>query len=155
MWKTGTHKKVDNFQQTIIDLVTSSKNNLKVVVGCDSQVIGSRISFVTVVIFLDKGKGRFLYNKQFAKNQGSLKYMQNRLFEQATKSINLAKRVDRILQQFNMHVSEVHCDVNPSKKYKSSRIASACVGYINGNGYQAVIKPYSYAASKVSDSLTR
>ena len=156
MWKCGNGSIVQDFKQKLIEMIKKSGVNTKIVVGCDSQVLGSKISYVTVVVVLNVGHGgNFIYKKQFYPFKGKFVIMENRLFQQTIKSVCVAKQVDDIVSTYNLHVSEIHSDVNPDKKYKSNRIASACISLIKGSGYQPVIKPDAFAASQTADSLTR
>ena len=50
---------------------------------------------------------------------------------------------------------EVHLDLNPNKADKSSVIITEAVGYITALGFQAVVKPDSFAASSVADMRVR
>lgn len=80
--------------------------------------------------------------------------MQNRLFEETYRAVQVAKIVDELLKDTPYNVQQIHCDLNSNKKYKSNKAVEMCVGYITGNNYKAIIKPDAYAASSIADSLT-
>lgn len=157
MWITGSGKRIDNLKSYLINEVNKKTNDeIKIIVGSDSQMIKDYIVFVTTVIVLHKGAGgNFFYKKHKEKNRGTLSILENRLFNEAVMSVDVANEVNEILKPFNFKVDEVHVDVNSSNKFKSNRIASSCVGYITGCGYKAIIKPDSFAASDVADRKTR
>ncbi len=45
----------------VIEKEIEQGNSLQICVGCDSQVQGKYISFATVIVFIRKGKGGFMY----------------------------------------------------------------------------------------------
>lgn len=158
MWRNGIGKKIDNFSESLATEVKKDLGSLgkKIIVGCDSQVLGSRIVFVTVVIIVHTGKGAsFFYRKDVERNEGELSILDNRLYSETVRAVTIAKQVDDVVMNFDLCVDEIHSDVNPDKKYKSNRIASACIGFILSNGYKPVIKPNAFGASGVADSKTR
>ena len=157
MWITGSGYRLTNFNKSLIDEIHRfPKNETKIVVGSDSQMRKDDIVFVTTVIVLHKGiGGNFFYKKDKIKNRGSISILENRLFQEAVKSVEVANEVNEMLKDINIKVDEIHVDVNSSNKFKSNKIASACIGYITGCGFNAVIKPYSFAASDVADRKTR
>ena len=155
MWKTANGTIIHDFKSKIVQLIKKPKN-IKIVVGCDSQVIGDKVYFVSAIIVLDVGcGGNFIYNRQCVSNETSLKIIENRLFQETLKSVQLAKKLDQILYQYDLSVDQIHIDVNSDKKYKSNKVLNSCVGLIVGSGYTPVVKPNAYAASDVADSLTR
>ena len=156
MWKNYNGKIINNLEDEIVNIIKKSNNNLKIIVGTDSQVIDKRISFVTAIVFWSIGHGgHFIYLKEYQQNIDKLKVMQNRLFRQAVKSVQIANKLQEILKKYSLKVDEIHLDVNSDKKHKSSRIAPSCVGYVKWCGFQPKIKPQAFVASVVADYLTR
>lgn len=158
MWRTGSGKKIDDFSDALVNEIKKelSFSGIKIIVGCDSQVIKNKIVFVTVVIVVHIGKGaNFFYKKETELRSGSLLILENRLFEETCRAVNTAKKVDELVLNYDLCVNEIHSDINPDKRYKSNRIAASCIGYIMSNGYKPVIKPDAFGASGVADSKTR
>lgn len=155
-WFNGRRQLITNLGYEILRSLHRDKFPKRIIVGCDSQVIDNKISFVTTVIVLTIGHGGvFFYNKDNIVCHPKYLLLQNRLFEQTYRAVEIAKSVDRLLQGTSYKVEEIHCDLNPNKKYKSNRAVNMCVGYISSNNYKAIIKPDAYAASSIADSLTR
>ena len=51
---------------------------------------------------------------------------------------------------------EVHIDINPSEKHKSSIAIKEAIGYITGQlGFAPKVKPNSFAATHCSDHLVK
>lgn len=158
MWRNGSGKKIDSFSDSLVSEVKKELgfSGIKIIVGCDSQVVKNKIVFVTVVIVVHIGRGaNFFYKKECESKEGKLAILENRLFEETCRAVETAKQVDGIVVDYDLCVDEIHSDINPDKKYKSNRIAAACIGFIMSNGYKPVIKPNAFGASGVADSKTR
>jgi predicted RNase H-related nuclease YkuK (DUF458 family) len=65
---------------------------------------------------------------------------------------------DRLGLQFSPIVPgelAVHIDANPVLKHKSSAYVQELVGLVVGQGFKALIKPHSWAASHAADHVVR
>src|SRR5579872_2870264 len=63
-------------------------NQLKVCIGTDSQVKANRTEFATVIVFLRKGKGGFMYvHQETTTRKMSIK---ERMLQEVAKSIDIA-----------------------------------------------------------------
>src|ERR1700759_1216201 len=63
-------------------------NRLKVCIGTDSQVKVARTEFATVIVFLRKGKGGFMYiNSEISREKMSVK---QRMLKEVARSIEIA-----------------------------------------------------------------
>ena len=155
MWKSPNGNIINNFKDKIIEMIQSAKNP-KIIVGTDSQITDNKISYVTTIVVLNVGfGGQFIYNKQFENLTKNLLIMQNRLYYQVVKSVDIAKMIDKIIKPLNLKVQQIHADVNSNKKFKSNKIISACISFIDSNGYIPIVKPNAYVSSKIADHFTR
>lgn len=155
-WRNGSKKIIDNFQEKLLNSLSKNNLNKKIIVGSDSQIISNKVSFVTTVIVWTVGHGAiFFYKKQNVDFNKKYELLQNRLFEQTYRAVQIANKINEILKNTIYSVEQIHCDINGNRKFKSSRAVPMCVGYITSNGYKAVVKPHAYGASCVADSLTR
>jgi len=74
-----------------------------------------------------------------------------RLMQEVYKVSDLFHELADVLQ--DRHV-EVHLDINPSERYKSSVVVQQAVGYIKGTcNIDAQVKPNAFAASYAADRL--
>jgi predicted RNase H-related nuclease YkuK (DUF458 family) len=74
-----------------------------------------------------------------------------RLMQEVYKVSDLFHELAEVLE--DRHV-EVHLDINPSEKYKSSQVVQQAVGYIKGTcNIDALVKPQAFAASYAADRL--
>ena len=75
--------------------------------------------------------------------------LRQRLLLEAMRSLEVAWYLDGVIADKN--IIEVHLDVNPNIKWRSSQYKEELVGLIVGQGFTAVIKPNAFGASKVAD----
>ncbi len=124
----------------------------KIIVGTDSQ-LAEETCFVSAIIVHRKGKGgRYYYTREKERFGKSLR---QRIFYEASKSLGLASELARRLSQ-NGHSDlnvEIHLDIGPNGQTKD--LIREVVGMIVGSGFDAMIKPNSYGASKVADKYTK
>jgi predicted RNase H-related nuclease YkuK (DUF458 family) len=63
-------------------LVSNLNEKAKIIIGTDSQLVGSRISFVTAIVFWNVGfGGNFIYFKEHRKRDTKNSIIENRLFQ--------------------------------------------------------------------------
>lgn len=174
-WLTLNGEKIENIKKVIENdiekcLKTFDKDKLKFIVSCDSQRHGGRIVYVTTVVFIRKGfGGQGYYIREFSsipkynecehntkeKHKLVQSIIQRRLWNECVKSVKCALWLDTILEKYDLHVEEIHEDINSNKKFKSSDMLKAIVGYIESVGYKPVIKPDAWVASTIADSKTK
>ncbi len=145
-----------NFDQVFAELVafiqTDADAHYKLIVGTDSQ-LREDVCYVTAIVILKEGKGgRFFYSREWEPTKLSLK---QRIFYETSKSLTIAaKLAEKLsaegLQDFNV---QIHLDVGEQGKTKD--VIREVIGMVTGSGFEAVIKPDSYGASKVADKYTK
>lgn len=152
MWHRLSGQEITDIKATIASDVTKNidDNQLKFIVGCDSQVHKKFIVYTVSIIMLRVGHGGLVYYEN-TKVPRSFSQPKKRLIEETYKSVATAMWLDEILIDYALEVEEVHSDLNPDKKYLSSEVVSECMGYIHAMGYKGVLKPEAWAASKVAD----
>lgn len=139
----------DEMFEKVIEFVkedAGQKYNL--IIGTDS-FLNSETLFVSAVIIHRVGHGgRYFYVKNHRKKMES---MRQRIFYEATMSIELASVVSEKLNQNGLKKLsiEIHLDVGDNGDTKD--IIREVVGMVTGSGYAAKTKPDSYGASKVAD----
>ena len=140
------------FQNIVAYIHEDAKSKYKLIVGTDSM-LREEVCYVTAIIILREGKGgRFFYAKEIEKTKLSLK---QRIFYETSKSLGIAARLaDRLHENGMADLDvEIHLDVGESGKTKE--IIREVVGMVTGSGFDAIIKPDSYGASKVADKYTK
>ena len=146
MWKTLNEVRIDDILQFVRD---ASRNGQAVHVGTDSLQSGRFTQFVTVVVILTPGKGgRVAYRRLVVPRITSLR---ERLLKEVWESVDLGLRFSPIVKG----ELAVHIDANPVVSHKSSRYVQELVGLVVGQGFKALIKPESWAATHAADHVVR
>jgi predicted RNase H-related nuclease YkuK (DUF458 family) len=134
-------------------------HELKVCIGTDSQVKGRpgrasglrRITeFATVIVFIRKGKGGFMY----IHNETTLQKMsiKQRMLMEVGKSIEVAYALCNIFSRYSADM-EVHADINTNPNFKSNDALKEAMGYIMGMGFAFKAKPHAFASSSCANKI--
>ena len=146
-----------DLQEVVTDILEYISEDMsrpyKILVGSDSHPGSQGTCFVSAIIIHRLGKGgRYYYNKKIEKK---IKSLRQRIFYEASLSLALAAELCEWLKKYgrdDMKV-EIHLDVGTHGDTKE--LVREVTGMIVGSGFDAQIKPYSCAASKVADRHTK
>ena len=129
-----------------------SGHQLKVCIGTDSQVKGKETEFATVIVFIRKGKGGFM----FLHNEVTLQKMsiRQRMLAEVSKSIEVAYALCNLFTQFGVDM-EVHADINTNPNFKSNDALKEAMGYILGMGFAFRAKPHAFASSCCANKVVQ
>ena len=127
-------------------------NDLKVCIGTDSQVKGRVTEFATVIVFIRKGKGGFMY----IHNDSTLRKMsiKERMLDEVARSIDVAFRLCDLFTAFNVDM-ELHADINTNPNFKSHDALKEAMGYIMGMGFAFKAKPHAFASSSCANKVVQ
>lgn len=127
-------------------------HQLKVCIGTDSQVKGRETAFATVVVFIRKGRGGFMY----IHNEISLQKMsiRQRMLTEVAKSIEVAYSLCGLFTLFGVDM-EVHADINTNPSFKSNSALREAMGYILGMGFAFRAKPHAFASSSCANKVVQ
>ena len=140
-WKTLNGDKIDD----VVELLKQYKDRI-IHIGTDSLQTGRWTQFVTVVVVLNPPKGgRVFYLRDVQPRISSLR---ERLTKEVWKSLEVAIQ----LPEFDL---TVHIDANPDTKHMSSKYLQELVGLVVGQGFKALWKPDSWAATHAADHIVR
>jgi len=136
-------------------------HQIKVCIGTDSQVkarpngsSGRRkeTEFATVIVFIRKGKGGFMYiQNDFSRKKMSIK---ERMLEEVSKSVEIAFQLCRIFTLYNVDM-ELHADINTNPNFKSYDALKDAMGYILGMGFAFKSKPEAFASSNCANKIVQ
>lgn len=171
-WYTLTGKKIPSISEKLkhdVQTALEQGYHCNIVVGTDSQRHGNKVVYVTVIALIRQHNGGLGYyvkeiedipginsnttpkvRKEIIKN-----FINIRLMNEVVKSIDVANFVNDQLDPYNVKVNEIHCDINPNKRYKSSEMIKAIQGYIIGSEYTPIVKPEGWVASQICDKKTK
>ena len=125
-------------------------NDIKVCIGTDSQVKSRETEFATVIVFVRKGKGAFMYiHNETTKRKMPIK---ERMLDEVSRSIDVAYSLCNIFIAFNVDM-EVHADINTNPNFKSNDALKDAMGYIMGMGFAFKAKPHAFASSQCADRM--
>jgi uncharacterized protein len=127
-------------------------HQLKVCIGTDSQVKGKETEFATVIVFIRKGKGGFMY----ICNETTLQKMsiKQRMLTEVAKSIEVAYPLCNIFSRYSVDM-EVHVDINTNPNFKSNDALKEAMGYIMGMGFTFKVKPDAFASSSCANKIVQ
>ncbi|HRH59155.1 MAG TPA: ribonuclease H-like YkuK family protein [Chitinophagaceae bacterium] len=126
--------------------------DLKVCIGTDSQRKRKEIEFATVIVFIRKGKGGFMYiNNEMVKRKMVIK---ERMLEEVARSIDIAFRLCDLFIAFDIDL-EVHADINTNPNFRSNDALKEAMGYIMGMGFVFKAKPNAFASSSCANKIVQ
>lgn len=153
-WKrfNGTEIKDDLIEE--VERTIASEHNtghqISICVGTDSQVKGDQTEFATVIVFLRKRQGGFMFiNKEKSNQKMSLK---ERMIQEVSKSVTTAYAIAPVLEKYNINL-EIHADINEDPVHKSHVAFRDAMGYILGMGFEFKAKPNAFASSYCADKM--
>ena len=127
-------------------------HEMKVCIGTDSQVKGKETEFATVIVFIRKGKGGFMYiHNEITKQRMTIK---QRMLMEVGKSIEVAYALCNIFSRFSVDM-EVHADINTNPNFKSNDALKEAMGYIVGMGFAFKAKPEAFASSNCANKVVQ
>lgn len=143
---------IEQAKQAILD---SSKES-SVYIGCDSirfrknKMWYAKYSTV-IIVHMDSKRGCKLFHESVdMPDFGNLK---QRLLNEVQMAVMAATEIVDVLGERHM---EIHLDINPNPKHKSSVAVKEALGWVKGSlGIDAKIKPSSFAATHAADHAVR
>jgi uncharacterized protein len=126
--------------------------DLKACIGTDSQVKGKVTEFATVIVFVRKGKGGFMYiHNETTRQKMSIR---QRMLLEVNKSIEVAYALCTIFSRYSVDM-EVHADINTNPNFKSNDALKEAMGYIMGMGFAFKAKPEAFASSSCANKAVQ
>lgn len=143
---------IEEAKQAILD---SSKES-SVYIGCDSirfkknKMWYAKYSTV-IIVHMDSKRGCKLFHESVdMPDFGNLK---QRLLNEVQMAVMAATEIVDVLGERHM---EIHLDINPNPKHKSSVAVKEALGWVKGSlGIDAKVKPSSFAATHAADHAVR
>jgi len=153
--KLSGEKILRSIEDEVRAVIVREKNAghvLKACIGTDSQVKGKITEFATVIVFIRKGKGGFMYiHNEISKQKMSVK---ERMLTEVAKSIDVAYSLCNIFSRYNVDM-EVHADINTNPNFKSNDALKEAMGYILGMGFAFKAKPHAFASSSCANKIVQ
>jgi len=144
-WKDYEGVKMVN----VNDFVANHLQDYYYFIGTDSQNYSKKqiCVFTTVLIAykLHKGGSVIIHKDKvpFMKN------LRQRLLMEAMRSLEAAWYLVKVIPDKN--VIRIHLDVNQNLKFESGKYKDELIGLVVSQGFECLVKPDAFAASKVAD----
>jgi uncharacterized protein len=127
-------------------------HQMKVCIGTDSQVKGAETEFATVIVFIRKGKGGFMYiHNEVSKQKMGIK---ERMLLEVARSVEVAYSLCRLFTIYDVDM-EVHADINTNPHFKSNDALKEAMGFILGMGFAFRAKPHAFASSNCANKVVQ
>lgn len=128
-------------------------NEIRICIGTDSQMHHETAEFATVIVFLRKKRGGFIFvNKEdFPRYKGSLR---QRMIDEVSRSVQIAYELCNLLDRYEIPM-EVHADINTDPQFESNVALKEATGYILGMGFQFKAKPEAFASSNCANKIVQ
>ena len=155
-WKTSkAHWHTADSEPTSFEhIVDVLKGNdlYEIHVGCDSHKRGQTYVFAVVIAGYVQRRGGTFYFHRKRSQSSALSSIPFRLMKEAEIALEIAHSLQ---QQFPLRKINVHLDLNPDKKFLSSKVLTSAVSWVNSFGYNAIVKPNSWASSGLADAFAK
>ena len=146
------HRSIEDEVRAAVVREKEAGNELKVCIGTDSQVKNKITDFATVIVFIRKGKGGFMYiHNDSTHRKMSIK---ERMLLEVSRSIDVAYDLCRIFTLYNVDM-EIHADINTNPNFKSNDALKEAMGYIMGMGFAFKAKPDAFASSNCANKIVQ
>lgn len=127
-----------------------TKDNVEILIGCDSQNFSDKTIYAIVVALYDKGKGaHVLYNRWKTQREPTRNI---RLLNEVWYAVETAEHMKLAGLP---KVKWIDIDINPDPKYKSNEVLRQAVGLVEGMGYKVRYKTLGPIATYAADHLVK
>lgn len=141
---------IDEEIRSVLATEKAMGHEIKICIGTDSEVRAGTISFATVIVFVRKGKGGFMFiNSETSQQKMSIK---ERMLTEVSRSVTVAYELGRVFTLYGVEL-EVHADINTDPGFKSHGALKDAMGYILGMGFAFRAKPHAFASSCCADKV--
>jgi predicted RNase H-related nuclease YkuK (DUF458 family) len=127
-------------------------NLIKVCIGTDSQVRGKCTEFATVIVFVRKGRGGFMFISHTM--TGRRMSIKERMLMEVAESIEVAGSLSGLFTGFDVDM-EVHADINLNPKFESHNALNEAMAHIKGRRFAFKAKLHAFASSCCADKVVQ
>lgn len=178
-WRKFNGEKIPSIEEYVLDYVKNVDKNAKIMVGCDSDNHDRRTNYAVTVVFYNESAKKGAHAVYARYNVPKIKDIITKLWNEAVLVHKVAESLDNALQKINYHYKfeknyydgstpeklvEIHVDLNSNRttrngyrmtNNKSNKIYNDVMGWLCGEKYKVMGKPYSYVSSSCADKLCR
>ncbi len=143
---------IDEEVERVLITEKATGNRITICIGTDSQVKNRTTEFATVIVFVRKANGAFMYLHKTASQQRMT--IKERMLLEVAKSIEVAVELQATIARYDVEM-EVHADINNNPAFKSNEALDEARGYITGMGFVFKSKPASFASSSCANKIVQ
>jgi len=142
------------FIKAVQTFAVDISDRTKVYVGADSRRKRKeagvwQINYTTCAVFHLNGCNGAKVFADVERERDFHGNMQLRLMGEVYRAVELYQSVIEVIESERV---EIHLDLNPSPRYKSSSVVQQAIGYVKGvTGKDPLVKPSAWAASTCAD----
>ena len=177
-WRKLNGEKISNIEDYVLNYVKNVDKNAKIIVGCDSDNHDRKTNYAVTVVFYNEFTRKGAHAVYARYNVPKIKDIITKLWNEAVLVHKIAESLDTILRgnytyKFEKNyydgsiperLVEIHVDLNSNRttrngarltNNKSNKIYNDVMGWLCGEKYKVMGKPYGYASSSVCDRLCK
>lgn len=177
-WRKFNGERIVNINDYVLNYVKNIDRGAKVIVGCDSDNHSRKTSYAISIVFYNENLRNGAHVVYCTYKVPKIKDVTTKLWKEITLVYEVAESLDNSLRghyyyKFDRNyydnsqpekLVEIHVDLNAKRSTrngakmsnnKSNRIYSDVMGWLCGERYKVMGKPYGYVASNASDKLCR
>lgn len=133
------------------EYIKNTPQSSTIYIGVDSQNHQDITSFgLAIVVHIESSKGGHIFVE--VSKMKRIKSIRERLMKEVEIVVEASMK---LIDLIGTRGFQVHLDLNPNPKHKSNEIIKEAIGYVTGQGFKCAIKPDSWAATHVADSLVQ
>jgi hypothetical protein len=153
MWYTGSGNVIE-YEQIVTLVKEHSRNNGSVFIGTDSFLKSDSCVFSTAICLhgADGQRGGRYFIRRNKLKSGHIP-LAARMTEEVHRSVEAGMKL--VEQGVNVRI-EIHIDVSgPNASAATSKYSDMLTGYAKGAGFDAKVKPNSWASSAIADKHSK
>lgn len=177
-WKKYNGEIIHDIKEYVLNYVKNVDRDAKIVVGCDSDNHNKKTNYAITIVFYNEKLRNGAHVVYATYKVPKIKDVITKLWNEAVFVHKVAESLDTTLRghyhyKFDRNyyddsmpekLVEIHVDLNANKSTrngarmsnnKSNKIYNEVMGWLCGERYKVMGKPYSYSASCAADSLCR
>jgi len=178
-WQKANKERIQNINEYVLNYVKNIDKGAKVIVGCDSENHSRKTHYAITVVFYNEVKKDGAHAVAALIRVPKIKDVVNKLWNEAVLVHSIAESLDKTLRdgkyfyKFDKNyydgsqptrLVEIHVDLNSTRNTrngskisdnKSNKIYTDVMGWLCGENYKVMGKPYAPVASSASDRLCR
>jgi predicted RNase H-related nuclease YkuK (DUF458 family) len=179
VWKKYSGEHIPNIHEYVLSYVNNVDRETKIIVGCDSTENHSqKTNYAITIVFYNEKLRNGAHIVYSTHKVPRIRDVFSRLWNEVVYAHKVAESLDNTLKghyQYKFEKNyydnstpeklvEIHVDLNPDRNTrngskvsnnKSNKIYYDVMGWLCGERYKVMSKPYAFCASSVSDRICR